>query len=128
MDTLATMTGPSERQRVAAARFHQDMLDGCQTLKKLGYWPGYFHREVANLGGVRAAKNLLDKPGTSEGFATLWQLGRLDMSVEAFALLPWYAELFTEAERREARARLEKIGFDVESLIGRTRRPSWADA
>ena len=108
--------------------FHQDMLDGCQTLKKLGYWPGYLHREVANVGGVQTAKNLLAKPDTSEGFATLWSLGRLDLSVEAFVLLPWYESLFSDGERRESQRRLEGNAFDVDRFLKEARPPQWAES
>jgi len=110
---------------VAGAHFHQDMLDGCHKLKKLGYWPGYFHREVANIGGVQTVKNLLAKTDTSEGFATLWTLGRLDLSVEAFVLLPWYAGLFDDDEQRKARQRLESNGFDVNRFLSGQQPPIW---
>jgi hypothetical protein len=112
---------------ILEAHFHQNMLDGCQTLKRLGYWPGYFHREVANIGGVQAARNLLSKTDTSEGFSTLWALGRLDLSVEAFVLLPWYEPLFSPAERQTARRRLKDNEFDVERFVASTPRPAWAE-
>lgn len=111
--------------QLAAAHFHQDMLDGCQTLKRLGYWPGYFHREVANIGGIQTVRNLLAKSDTSEGFSTLWTLGRLDLSVEAFVLLPWYECLFTDVERREARRRLEANEFDVDHFVAAAVPPPW---
>ena len=121
------MQGMGSAEDVAALHFHRDMLDGCQTLKKLGYWPAYFHREVANNGGVQTAKNLLAKTDTSEGFATLWSLGRLDLSVEAFVLLPWYEDLFSDAERRESRRRLEGNAFDVERFLRGAQTPQWAE-
>src|ERR1700722_5196502 len=80
-------------EETAAQHFTRDMLDGCFVLKKLGYWPSYFHREVANIGGVQTVRNLLAKPSTSEGFSTLWSLGRLDLTAEAYVLMPWYADL-----------------------------------
>lgn len=112
-------------EQVAAAHFHQDMLDGCYTLKKLGYWPGYFHREVGRIGGIQTVKNLLAKSDTSEGFATLWTLYRLDLSAEAFVLLPWYECLFSADERRKARRRLEDIGFDVDVFLSGQQPPTW---
>lgn len=111
----------------ATAHFQQDMLDGCQTLKRLGYWPGYFHRDVANEGGVPTVKKLLKKGGTSDGFTTLWELGRLDMSVEAFVLLPWYEVLFDDNERRVARTRLEAHRFNVDAFLrGLPVLPRWS--
>jgi hypothetical protein len=107
------------------AHFHRDMLDGCQILKKLGYWPAYFHREVANIGGVQTVRNLLAKPDTSEGFATLWTLNRLDLSAESYVLLPWYVSLFTMTERETARRRLEANGFDIDGFLQSAVAPSW---
>ena len=109
----------------AATHFHKDMLDGCHTLKKLGYWPGYFYRDVANEGGVATVKKLLKKQGTSDGFTTLWELGKLDMSVEAFVLLPWYEVLFDEGELLTARQRLEAHRFDVARFLATSSPPSW---
>lgn len=107
----------AEDQRRISAQFHKAMLDGCEELKSYGYWPSYFHREVANLGGVRAVKNLLAKKDTSEGFATLYSLGKLDMAVEVFVLCPEYVELFTDEERRIARSRLDAVEFDIEGHL-----------
>ena len=107
------------------AHFHQDMLDGCQILRTLGYWPAYFHREVANIGGIQTVRNLLAKPDTSEGFATLWSLGRLDLSAEAYVLLPWYDSLFAPTERGTARRRLEANGFDVDRFLDSVTSPAW---
>jgi hypothetical protein len=118
---------PETLRARAVAHFHQDMLDGCQTLKRLGYWPGYFHRDVANDGGVTTVKKLLKKDGTSDGFTTLWELGRLDMSVEAFVLLPWYEVLFDDNERQVARTRLEAHRFNVDAFLrGLPAPPTWS--
>jgi uncharacterized protein with HEPN domain len=62
-------TGQDDR---AARAFDADMRRGLQTL-----------------GGVGTAKRLLREDRYSEGFTTLWEKGRLEMSVEFFVLLPW---------------------------------------
>jgi hypothetical protein len=127
MRTLYVSIMPTpEDLALAGTHFHQDMLDGCQTLKKLGYWPGYFHREVANIGGVQTVHNLLAKSDTSDGFSTLWGLDRLDLAVEAFVLLPWYACLFSDEERATARRRLENVRFDVDIFQREAKAPLWA--
>jgi len=95
------------------------MLAGCQELKKHGYWPAYFHREVAVLGGVQAVKNLLAKKDASEGFSTLYSLGRLDLAVEVFVLRPEFEILFTDDERRVARTRLDAVGYDIDRYLKR---------
>lgn len=60
-----------------------------------------------------AAKQLISKPGNTYGFATLWEHGRLDLSVEAHVLKPEYEPLFTEEERQICRERLEQFGYRV---------------
>jgi hypothetical protein len=99
------------------------MLDGCQALKRLGYWPGYFHREVCKIGGVQTVKNLLAKSDASEGFSTLWQLGRLDLTAEAFVLRQEYSLLFTNSERGVARRRLTQVDFDIDTYLRRLSTP-----
>lgn len=103
----------------AAHEFHAAMLRGADQLKReIGYNPYRFQQMIAERGGVAAAKRLLGRgSATSEGFTTLWEARRLTMSVEAFALLPWYAPLFTEDELATARQRLEAHGFDVDRFL-----------
>jgi hypothetical protein len=66
---------------------------------------------VAEKGGVAAAKQLICKSGGTDGFATLWEHGRLDLSVEAHVLKEEYKELFTDEERKMCRDRLLEFGF-----------------
>jgi hypothetical protein len=87
--------------------------------KELNYNPTYFSRMVADLGPVEACRQLVQSRGVSEGFATLWEHHRLDLSVEALVLLPWAAEIFEESDRRLARGRLAEYGFDVDEFIAR---------
>ena len=49
------------------------------------------------------------------GFTTLWECGRIDISVEALvAFQPEFAPLFTAAEREFARNRLAQYGYSPE--------------
>lgn len=97
-------------------RFHTAMLDIYRQAKsELGYVATRFHQMVENRGGVDAAKQLLHSP-PSDGFTTLWERGRLDLSVEYQVLDSEFSELFTEEERRIARDRLEQFGFDLDRL------------
>lgn len=97
--------------------FHEAMVQGPQQLRTLGYVPTRFIQMVAELGGVGAAHSLLSGPNASDGFTTLWELGRLDMSVEATVLLPWYQELFSGEELARAQRRLADHQFDVDVFI-----------
>lgn len=93
-------------------RFEQDMIDIYTTAKKeCGYNASRFLQMLGAKGGLAAAKQLISKPSGTDGFATLWEHGRLDLSVEAHVLKPEYAELFTEDERRICRERLKQFGY-----------------
>jgi hypothetical protein len=87
------------------------MLDGYQELAQLNYRATYFRQMVQEHGGVEAARRLLRQDNVAAGLTTLWEMGRLDLSVEAFVLRPEYAELFTEAERASARQRLAELNY-----------------
>ena len=79
--------------------------------KECGYNASRFLQILGTKGGVAAAKQLINKPGGTDGFTTLWEHGRVDLSVEAHVLKLEYAELFTDEERRICRERLEQFGY-----------------
>lgn len=79
--------------------------------KECGYNASRFLQILGTKGGVAAAKQLINKPGGTDGFTTLWEHGRLDLFVEAHVLKLEYAELFTDEERRICRERLEQFGY-----------------
>jgi hypothetical protein len=96
--------------------FHQEMLDTYEkSVRAINYRPSAFLKLVNELGGVAAARRLLARDEPSDGFTTLRQHHRLELSVEALVLKPKYASLFTEAERARARQRLAEVKY----------RPSW---
>ena len=66
---------------------------------------------VRERGGLDAAKQLLKGNELSDGLVKLWELGRLDLSMEALIQgEPWSA-LFTREELTQARQRLEELGY-----------------
>ncbi len=106
------MSGQVER------RFHADMVAGAERLKlEIGYNPTRFMQMVGELGGVEAARQLLRGRDASDGFSTPWEHHRLDASVEAFVLLPWYSEMFSDQELGTAERRLVEHGFDVDRFL-----------
>ena len=95
-------------------QFEQEMMDIYLTAKKeCGYNASRFLQLISAKGGLIAAKQLISKPGGTDGFTTLWEHGRLDLSVEAHILQPEYHSLFTEAERKMCKDRLEKFGYFI---------------
>lgn len=95
-------------------RFHEEMLDVYHRAKtECKYNANRFLQMVSESGGFVAARTLLASPTVSEGFAALWQCGRLDLTVEALVLrAPWSA-LFTEQELTTARERLTELGYSA---------------
>ena len=62
---------------------------------------------IQNRGGLGAAKSLLQDPTKlSEGFIKLFEVGRLDLSVESLVLKEPWITLFTYDELAVARSRL----------------------
>ena len=92
--------------------FHQGCLDGYEAGKReLGYNATHFLQMVHQHSGVQAAKLLLNAKDVPAGLFTLWEHGRLDMSLENFVLNPRYRSLFTPEELKIARQRLEKLDY-----------------
>ena len=95
-------------------KFNIAMKDIYQTAKReCGYNATRFMQLVAEKGGVAAAKQLISKSGGTDGFTTLWECGRLDLSVEAYVLKDEYKELFTDEERKICRERLLEFGYKL---------------
>lgn len=92
--------------------FGKAMVQIYHEAKREGYTPSYFLRMISEIGPLAAAKQLINSDSPSEGFARLYELGRLDLSVEALALQPEWRDLFTSEERKRARVRLSEHGFD----------------
>lgn len=93
--------------------FHEAMLNIYDLgNSRYGYRATRFLRMVGEQGGLSAAKQLLSASEHPEGLTTLWELGGLEISMEALVLESRWASLFTERELGVARNRLEELGFD----------------
>jgi hypothetical protein len=93
-------------------KFDKDMINiYWEAKRELNYTASRFMQLILEKGGLRAAKQLITKDGGTSEFTTLYEMGRLDLSVEAHVLKPEYKELFTEEEREICRGRLKKYGY-----------------
>jgi hypothetical protein len=93
-------------------QFHQAMVMIYETAKRqLGYNATRFLQMISEQGGLATARQLLWSDQPSDGFTTLWSHHRLDLTVEAHVLKQEYAVLFTDADREQARRRLELYGW-----------------
>ena len=83
------------------------LLDVARRSKsEAGYNPTLFIQMLSERGGLATAKALLAAPTTSDGFAALWERGRLDLTVEAVVLRKEHRGLFEREELEIARQRL----------------------
>lgn len=106
-----------------AFHFQLDVTAALRGARDTGYRPTTFLRELAVDGAVAATKSLLTG---DDALAPLARAGRLDASVEAHVVLPWYSGLFTRDESAVARGRLEGHGFDVDAHLAMQQSPEWA--
>lgn len=79
-----------------------------------GYRPSYFLQMLGNYGPIDTAIRLVMAPKFHEGFTRLWELRRLDLTVEAIILRNPYNQLFTKEILEKARERLEQLGYKEE--------------
>jgi Protein of unknown function DUF262 len=76
------------------------------------YNAAHFLTMLSQYGPQETAHKLLSSPAISDGFAELWERGRLDLTVEALVIDPSFSELFIENEVEVARRRLEQFGYE----------------
>jgi hypothetical protein len=111
-----------------SAYFQRDMKAAVDNMiHVLDYRPTTFLRMVADHGAVGAVKRLLSSPNYQYGFEKLYEHGRIEWSVEAHVILPWYRSLFTVDEVLTAENRLELVDFDVEHFVAVSTAPTWAE-
>lgn len=110
---------PAPDPLVAAGdRFHQAMTELYRRAKaEAGYNAVRLLSMISEVGGVETAHALLATGIPTEGFEALWELHRLDLTVEALVLRPEYAQLFSEDELKTARAHLEGVGYDWRAQV-----------
>ncbi|WP_051289863.1 HNH endonuclease [Paenibacillus massiliensis] len=94
-------------------KLFEDMKSIYSEAKKIGYTPTRFMEMLANEGGLKVAKNLINSKQPSDGFNKLWELKRLDLTVEALILKSDYRKLFTENELDIVKDRLNRYGYGL---------------
>src|SRR5690606_17199592 len=69
------------------ADFGRAMLSVYERAKnEADYTASFFLGMISELGPLGTARKLLNSPAVSDGFANLWERGRLDLTVEALVL------------------------------------------
>ena len=94
--------------------FHEEMLSVYDKAKKeCGYNATRFLQMVQEKRGLKAAKQWLSNDTPQEGLFKLWELGRLDISMERLVLRKQFRELFTDEELARARKRLHDLHYVI---------------
>ncbi len=90
--------------------FHERMIAIYDRARReCNYTATRFHQMVVARGGFATARDLLATNDPSDGFITLWEHRRLDLTVEHLVLEPEFESLFGDDERAIARARLDAV-------------------
>ena len=92
--------------------FHEAMVNIYRRAKVEVEYPAHrFKQMLGERDGVEVAKQLI--PKMSEGFAALWELGCLNLTVEAVIIdTPKFHQLFSEDELEICRKRLEECEYN----------------
>ncbi len=95
-------------------KFHMEMVNIYNAAKReCGYNATRFIQMISEIGGLKTAKQLITKENETYGFERLWELKRLDLSVEALVLKKEFIELFSLSEREICKQRLHKYGYEI---------------
>ena len=93
-------------------RFNLAMNKIYSDAKAIGYTASYFYQMIHQHGGLYTAKYLINSNAVSSGYTKLWELNRLDLTVEALVYenSEWHS-LFTSDELEKCRNRLIEFGY-----------------
>ena len=93
-------------------RFGEAMFAIYREARKIGYTPSIFLRMLHEKGAIQTARQLINASQPSDGYTRLWELKRLDLSVEAVVHenMEWHA-LFTQHELQRCEKRLADYGY-----------------
>ena len=87
------------------------MLSIYEKARESGYIATRFLQMVQEMGGLSAAKQLLSSNELQAGLVKLWELNKLDISMETLVLHERFRELFTAEEINTAKKRLRELGY-----------------
>ena len=92
--------------------FETRINNAIKEMSKIGYKPTIFMDMRTRHGTIDAIKILVHSIEIPSGFTTLWEKGRLDLSVEHIIQEDKWKDLFTEEDRLKAKKRLKDYGYN----------------
>ena len=109
MKTVATVLTQLQRERLEA-KLGERLRQDCDESESIGYTPKKFRVMLANDGPVNACRRVIMLSYPADGFTTLWEKGRLDLTAEAVVLQQPWCQLFDETILEQAKERLRRYG------------------
>ena len=91
--------------------FRAALQEAVNECRRIGYRPTGFMGMVTQSSAFEAVRALLAKREPSDGFTTLWEKNRLDLTVESIILKPEWRSYFTPEEHEIARTRLAEVNY-----------------
>lgn len=95
-------------------KFNEDVIESIEGSKKLGYIPTRFIQmlQKENNDGYKLALKIV-KTNAVSGLEKLWEMGRLDLTMEARILKPEYKDLFSKEIIDICTKKLKQLGYKV---------------
>ena len=97
-------------------KFYIEMRDALNEANEVcGYNATRCKAMLNEMGAVETARKLIGTANDNlrDGFITMWEKKRLDLTIEYLILKPEYEPLFTDEELNICRDRLTSCGFAV---------------
>jgi hypothetical protein len=92
--------------------FEKRVNEAIREMIQLGYKPKAFMTMIVEYNAIDAVKRLVNSDKISDGFVRLWELERLDLSMENIIQENEWNNLFTKEEQEKAKKRLMKYGYN----------------
>jgi hypothetical protein len=106
-ETMATSVNAA-----LALAFEEGCMSDVETCRSLGYYPRAFVQMVNEHGAVETARRLLSDSHWPDGFTRLWEIGHLELTLEAYIHNhPEFHEFFTPQQLAECDDRLTQVGY-----------------
>ncbi|WP_156464291.1 hypothetical protein [Afipia sp. Root123D2] len=101
---------PDAERRKLEAQLHEQLRQDCDQSEAIGYRPKIFRQMLAESGPVEACLRVIMTDKIPDGFITLLEKKRLDLTAEATILRGPWRVLFQSTELDRARNRLRQYG------------------
>ncbi|MCL2641655.1 MAG: hypothetical protein FWD53_12475 [Phycisphaerales bacterium] len=87
-------------------------MSDVEEARQLGYNPSYFLKMLEEYGAAETARRLIRQEPLPEGFSRLWEMHRLDLTIEACVHdNPQFHTLFDPQTLEACDARLASVGY-----------------